>query len=90
MYIVVEHIIAKPDVFFGLADQVTKSPSGITPLQFLPSTGKDRAVCLWDAKSVDALKGYLDSLTGQSSRNIYYAVDSKMAIGLPPIKKAAA
>jgi hypothetical protein len=50
---------------------------------------KDRAVCLWEAKSVDALKGFLESLTGQSSRNTYYTVDGTKAIGLP-IKKAAA
>jgi hypothetical protein len=50
---------------------------------------KDRAVCLWEAKSVDALKGFLEPLTGKSSRNTYYAVDSTKAFGLP-IKKAAA
>jgi len=89
MFIVVEHVILKPDVFFGLADQVTKTPPGINPLQFLPSVSKDRAVCLWDAKSVDVLKGYLDPLTGHSSRNTYYAVDSTIAMGLP-VKKSAA
>jgi hypothetical protein len=89
MYIVVEHTIANPDVFFGLAPRVAEAPSGINALQFFPSMSKDRAVCLWEAKSVDALKGFLEPLTGQSSRNTYYAVDSTKAIGLP-IKKAAA
>jgi hypothetical protein len=50
---------------------------------------KDRAVCLWEAKSVDALKGFLEPLTAKSSRNTYYAVDGTKAMGLP-IKKAAA
>jgi hypothetical protein len=89
MYIVVEHTITNPDVFFGLAPKVAEAPSGFIPHQFLPSAGKDRAVCLWEAKSVDALKGFLDPLTGKSSRNTYYAVDSTIAMGLP-IKKAAA
>ena len=89
MFVVVEHTITDPDVFFGLASRVADAPSGINALQFLPSTGKDRAVCLWDAKSVDALKGFLDPLTAKSSRNTYYAVDSTKAMGLP-IKKAAA
>jgi hypothetical protein len=58
-------------------------------LQFCPSISKDRAVCLWEAKSVDALKGFLAPLTAQSSRNTCYAVDNTKAMGLP-IKKAAA
>ena len=89
MYIVAEHTITNPDVFFGLASKVTDAPSGINPIQFFPSVNKDRAVCLWEAKSVDALKGFLEPLIAQSSRNIYYAVDSTVAIGLPGKKSAA-
>jgi len=89
MFIVVEHTITNPDVFFGLAARVDEAPSGINALQFLPSMSKDRAVCLWEAKSVDVLKGFLEPLTGQSSRNTYYTVDSTIAMGLP-IKKSAA
>jgi len=89
MFIVVEHTITNPDVFFGLASRVAEAPSGINALQFLPSTSKDRAVCLWEARSVEVLKGFLEPLTGRSSRNTYYAVDSTKAMGLP-IKKAAA
>jgi len=89
MFIVVEHTITNPDVFFGLAQRVAEAPSGINALQFLPSISKDRAVCLWEAKSVEALKGFLEPLSAQSSRNTYYTVDSAVAIGLP-IKKSAA
>jgi len=89
MFIVVEHTITNPDVFFGLAPRVSEAPPGINALQFLPSMSKDRAVCLWEAKSVDALKGFLEPFTAQASRNTYYAVDSTIAMGLP-IKKAAA
>ena len=89
MYIVVEHTITNPDVFFGLAPRVAEAPAGINALQFCPSVSKDRAVCLWEAKSVEALKGFLEPLSAQSSRNTYYTVDSTVAIGLP-IKKSAA
>jgi len=89
MFIVVEHTITNPDVFFGLASRVAEAPSGINALQFLPSTSKDRAVCLWEARSVEVLKGFLEPLTGRSSRNTYYTVDSTKAFGLP-IKRAAA
>jgi hypothetical protein len=89
MYIVAEHTITNPDVFFGLASKVTEAPSGINPIQFFPSVNKDRAVCLWEAKSVDVLKGFLEPLIAQSSRNIYYAVDNTVAMGLPGKKSAA-
>ncbi len=89
MYIVAEHTITNPEVFFGLAPKVTAAPSGINPIQFLPSVNKDRAVCLWEAKSVDALKSFLEPLIASSSRNIYYAVDSTVAMGLPGKKSAA-
>jgi hypothetical protein len=89
MYIVAEHTITNPDVFFGLASKVTEAPPGITPLQFLPSVNKDRAVCLWEAKSVDALKGFLEPLLAPSSRNTYYAVDGTVAMGLPGKRSAA-
>ena len=89
MYIVVEHTITNSDVFFGLASKVAEAPPGINALQFFPSVNKDRAVCLWEAKSVDALKGFLESLTDQSSRNTYYAVDGTVAMGLPGKKSAA-
>jgi hypothetical protein len=89
MFIVVEHTITNPDVFFTLPPRVAEAPSGINALQFFPSVSKDRAVCLWEAKSIDALKGFLEPLTGPSSRNTYYPVDSTAAMGLP-IKKSAA
>ena len=83
MFIVVEHTITNPDVFFKLPPRVSEAPSGIDALQFFPSMSKDRAVCLWEAKSVDALKGFLEPLTAQSSRNTYYTVDSTKAMGIP-------
>jgi len=89
MFIVVEHTITNPDVFFGLAAKVGEAPSGIKALQFLPSVSKDRAVCLWQANSVDALKNFLESLSAESSRNTYYAVDSTKAMGLPNLAAAA-
>ena len=89
MLILVEHTITNQDVFFGLVQKVTKAPSGIKALQFFPSMDKNQAVCLWEANSVDALKGFLEPLIAKSSRNIYYAVDSKKPIGLSTVASAA-
>jgi hypothetical protein len=89
MFIVVEHIITNPDAFFGLVSKAVDAPAGIKALQFFPSVRKDRAVCVWHANSVDALKGFLEPLSSQSSINTYYAVDHTIAMGLPSLAVAA-
>ena len=89
MFIVVEHTITDQGVFFGIVPKVAKAPSGLKALQFFPSMDKRQAVCLWEAESVDALKSYLEPLTAKSSRNIYFEVDNKNAIGLPTLASAA-
>jgi DNA polymerase/3'-5' exonuclease PolX len=87
MFIVVRHDITNQKAFFGAAEAITKElPKDIKPLQFLPSTDGKQAVCLWEAKSVDTVKDYLENRIGQSSKNTYYAVDSKVAMGLPVAK----
>ena len=62
MFIVVEHTITNPDAFFELAPKVSEAPLGIKVLQFFPSTSKDRAVCLWEAESVETLKRFLERI----------------------------
>jgi hypothetical protein len=89
MFVVVEHTITDPDAFFALAARVAEAPSGIKGLQFFPSISKNRAVCLWQANSIEALKGFLEPLSARSSRNTYYEVDSTKAMGLPNLAAAA-
>jgi hypothetical protein len=83
MFIVVEHTIKRPDAFFGLTPKVLEARPGLKLVQSLPSMSNDRADCLWEAQSVDALKDFLDPLTAQTSRNAYYEVNSAKATGLP-------
>jgi hypothetical protein len=89
MFVVVEHTITNPGVFFALASKAAEAPSGIKALQFFPSMSKDRAVCLWEANSVEAVKGFLEPLSAESSRNTYYTVDNTTAMGLPTAASAA-
>jgi hypothetical protein len=84
MFVVVQHDITNAGAFFGAAESVTGSaPKGVKTVQFFPSNDQKRAVCLWEAPSVDAVKNYLEAKIGSSSKNTYYAVDSKVAMGLP-------
>jgi len=84
MFVVVQHDITNANAFFGASDSVVNNaPKGHKTVQFFPSSDRKRAVCLWEAPSVDSVKNYLESKIGSSSRNTYYAVDSKVAMGLP-------
>jgi len=56
MYVVVEHTITNPDVFFELPKKVAAAPPGFNALQFLPEHKQiSEAVCLWEAKSCRTL-----------------------------------
>lgn len=84
MFVVVQHDITNADAFFGAAESVVGgAPKGLKTAQFFPSNDRKRAMCLWEAPSVDSVKNYLEAKIGSSSRNTYYAVDSKVAMGLP-------
>lgn len=62
---------------------VSETPAGLRPVQFLPSTGGDAAVCLWEADSIESLSRYVDGTLGDSSRQDYFAIDEQHAMGLP-------
>jgi hypothetical protein len=84
VFIVVQHDITNKDAFFGSAKDVVEGvPQGLKAVQFLPSTDSAKAVCLWEAQSVEAVKNYLEPKIGETARNTYYGVDNKGAMGLP-------
>ncbi len=89
MFIVVEHNISDPTAFWEVP-KVAQTPEGVKCLQAFPSASNDRAVCLWEAASVEKVKAFLEPLTAQFSRNTYYAVDTTKALGLPTTTAAAA
>ena len=57
-------------------------PSGVKPLQYLPSTDGRNAVCLWETPSLRALQEFTERETG-GARNEYFEVKDAAAIGLP-------
>ena len=83
-YIVAIHDIRDPDRFWGAADP-SAIPAGITLHSTYPRGDGSRAVCLWEADSVDAVQELIDSLLGDASRNEFYEVDPQHAgtLGLP-------
>ena len=92
MQVVVQHRISDPEEFFSAdAQEVAENaPSGVQARQFFPSQDRSTAVCLWEGDSIDAVRSYVDSVTGDSSQNTYFEVDAELAMGLPEAATASA
>jgi DNA polymerase/3'-5' exonuclease PolX len=58
-------------------------PKGLLPLEYLPSVDGRKAVCVWEANSLSALKEFVDRETSAAARNDYFEVKVENAIGLP-------
>ncbi len=92
MQVVVQHEIFDPETFFSGDPQeiADNAPSGVQARQFFPSQDRSTAVCLWEGESIDAVRDYVDSVTGDASRNTYFEVNTEYAMGLPEAASAGA
>ena len=53
-----------------------------------PSSDMMRAVCVWDAESVDTIDQFLTETFGDVVRNECFKVNAEVAIGLPKAEMA--
>ncbi len=89
MYVVVQHRVKDPKLFFADVPAIAQNaPPGVHPRMFCPSQDKTAAVCLWQADSIGAVSGYIDSVTGDASENSYFEVSNEYAVGLPETASA--
>jgi hypothetical protein len=84
-YIVAIHDISDPDRFWRAAGAAAELPPGVALHSSFPRDDGSRAVCLWEADSVDAVRELVDGAVGEYSRNEFFEVDSQHAgaRGLP-------
>jgi hypothetical protein len=82
MFIVANHNIENPERFWSLA-QSTPIPQALKLHCVFPSTDGGKGTCLWEAQSIEAVKQFVEPLTGTISRNEYMAVEATQAVGLP-------
>ena len=84
MFIVIQHQISNPEKFWGIAMEATSNlPAGLKLHYTLPNEDGTKAVCVWEANEVNAVRELVDGSVGQFSKNEYFSVDSKNAMGLP-------
>jgi hypothetical protein len=79
MYVAAVHKISDPEKFWSMGG----FPETITFRATFPDPTGTRAVCLFEAGSVEALKAFLEDAVGAVSENEYYEVAADKAVGLP-------
>lgn len=88
MYIVIQHEIKNPQLFQNCAKEVFPLPDDLQLHHFLPSADMKKAVCLYEAPSVEKLSNYLDAKLKPASEQFYFPVLTEHAMGLPDSVKA--
>lgn len=84
MFIVIQHQITNPEKFWTIAQEATsKLPAGLKLHSSLPNSDGTKAVCIWEANELNAVKEVVESSVGQFSKNEYFSVEAKNAMGLP-------
>jgi hypothetical protein len=82
MHVVAIHSISDPDKFWGTADE-SKLPEGVALHSAFPNEDGSRAVCLWEADSLDTVKQLVEDTVGDVSSNEFFEVNASNAQGLP-------
>ncbi len=83
MFIAIEHEIHDPEKFQKCAEEVFPLPDDLHVHQFFPAPDLSRAVCLYEAPSVNRLSSYIDTKLNEASVQRYFPVLTEQAIGLP-------
>ena len=56
MYVLVQHTISEPAVFWNAADPRSNLPPKLKLHHTFPTSDGTRAVCIWEAESVNAVR----------------------------------
>ena len=84
MYVVAQHQITDPAAFWSESKEaIAKLPDNVKLCQTYPNADGTRAVCLWQADSVEIVRDFVEAQVGTVSSNEYYEVGTDKAMGLP-------
>lgn len=86
MYIVVQHSISDPVNFLKHAEAANaKMPPALKLHHVFSAPDGTKAVCVWEAPSITAVKDFLEPAVGKYGRNEYYEVPNKEGAVLPKL-----
>ena len=90
MYVIVQHRISDPAKFWP--DDVSQFATMIPPHLKLHQTfaGVDglQAVCVWEAESLETLRGFLDPFTAGAAVNEYFPAVNREGVAIPTTRPA--
>lgn len=91
MFVSVIHRISDPDAFWAIANSaIEKIPPDLKCPQYVTSDDRSTTICLWEAPSVEKVRGFLEPLLGRVSKNEYIPIDPTNSTGLPATATATA
>lgn len=90
MYIVAQHTPRDVEKTMEAGQSLFTPPSGYTLHMFLASPDVGKAICLWEAESVEAVQDLVDGAIGAYCDNEYFVVDETTAVGLQTATAGAA
>jgi hypothetical protein len=82
MHVIAIHSVSDPEGFWAAASSLDP-PEGVTLHSTLPNDDGTRAVCVWEANSVDAVRDFVDGNSAGMSSNEFFEVNPENARGLP-------
>ena len=84
MYVAVQHTILEPATFWAKAGEIIpRLPDHLKLHQCFPTRDGSRGISIWEGKSIDAVRRYVDEQLGPASSNVYFEVENRDAIALP-------
>ena len=90
MYVVVKHEINDTSRFWATAQSATAGlPGGLKVIHTFPSPDGRKAVCVWEAESLETVRAFLDPATAGMARNDYFETPNKEGIGMPTLTRSA-
>ena len=82
MYVVSQHSILDRWNAVQATRGLTNPPAGIKLHLFLTDPEVSKAVCLWEADSVETIRDLVEEALGPNANNEFFAVREPAAVGL--------
>ena len=83
MFIAINHDIHDAATFQRRAQNAMPPPDGLHVHMFLPADDLSRAICLYEAATLESVREFVDGALGDASTNRYFPIAEDHAIGLP-------
>ena len=82
MFVVTQHTIINRWSAVEATQGLINPPQGITLHLFLTDVEVSKAVCLWEADSVETIRDLVEGALGPTATNEFFAVRESAAVGL--------